>query len=184
MTKNIYKPGKYVITGGPCAGKSTLISALRAKGFHGINEPARDLISLLIREDSPLLPWRNKLGFRELLVAKTIEVYLSAPSDVVCFFECAQPENIAYYQKDGYTPIEACINSCFTQRFDKIFICPPWKEIFENDEVRKETFEESVVLHDLIRNAYLNLRYSLTEVPKSTIEKRVEFVLTEIRQYK
>jgi predicted ATPase len=66
-------------------------------------------------------------------------------------------------------------------RYNKIvFIAPPWEEIYAHDEERKQGWEEAVMTYQKIVPAYVDAGYEAIELPKSTVEERVEFVLTYI----
>lgn len=57
----------YIITGGPGAGKTTLINALQKKGFKIVTEDARRIIKEEILIDGNGLPWKNKVFYAQLM---------------------------------------------------------------------------------------------------------------------
>jgi predicted ATPase len=64
-------------------------------------------------------------------------------------------------------------------RYNKIvFIAPPWEEIYTHDEERKQGWDEAVATYQNIARAYVDAGYEAIELPKFTVEERVEFVLS------
>ena len=62
----------------------------------------------------------------------------------------------------------------------KVFVFPPWKEIYRNDSERKQSYEEAVATYERIVEVYLEFGYELIEVPKTDVNNRVEFILNQI----
>ena len=61
----------------------------------------------------------------------------------------------------------------------RVFVAPPWPEIFTQDDERKQTFEEAERTHDAIAKAYLELGYELVPLPRAPVEARLRFVLAQ-----
>jgi len=59
----------------------------------------------------------------------------------------------------------------------RVFVAPPWPEIYVNDTERKQDFAEAVRSYD----AYRSCGYDLVTLPKSTVDERVAFVLDRLR---
>lgn len=62
----------------------------------------------------------------------------------------------------------------------KVFILPPWKEIYQTDSERKQTWEEAIFTFTKMKETYLKYDYKLIEVPQDTIQNRVNFILNNI----
>lgn len=58
-----------------------------------------------------------------------------------------------------------------------VFILPPWKEIYETDDERRQNWDEAFQTFSAMQETYLNYGYSIIEVPRDDVEKRVEFVM-------
>lgn len=65
-----------------------------------------------------------------------------------------------------------------------VFVFPPWESIFTNDLERKQDFIEAVVTYNEMVGAYQRLGYTLTEVPKSSVNERVDFILSALSSTK
>jgi predicted ATPase len=68
-------------------------------------------------------------------------------------------------------------------RYNKrVFIAPPWREIFGNDEERRQSWSVAVRTYEIMVETYSDYGYELIEVPRAPVEERVEFVMGEIRR--
>ena len=66
-------------------------------------------------------------------------------------------------------------------KYDHVFLLPPWKEIYKTDEERYESFEHSLAIYEHLKNTYLELNYTITEVPIGKVEDRVNYILNHLR---
>ena len=62
----------------------------------------------------------------------------------------------------------------------KVFIAPPWEEIFEQDRERKQDFTEAVRTYETMVSTYIDKGYRLVELPRGSVEERVTFVIKAI----
>lgn len=65
----------------------------------------------------------------------------------------------------------------------KVFIAPPWKEIYQQDNERKQTWQEAIDTYERIADAYLEIGYQLIEIPKNPVSKRVDFIFDHIHEH-
>ncbi|MEF9478844.1 AAA family ATPase [Chryseobacterium sp. 1B4] len=63
---------------------------------------------------------------------------------------------------------------------NNVFILPPWKEIYENDPERKQTFEQAVATFECMKEIYQEYGFTIIDVPKVSVESRVSFILDKI----
>ena len=63
------RPDFHIITGGPGSGKTTLIDALAAQGFHHMPEAGRAIIRDQIAIGGGALPWADRGAFAELMLS-------------------------------------------------------------------------------------------------------------------
>ncbi|NTW68794.1 MAG: AAA family ATPase [Chlorobiaceae bacterium] len=98
-------------------------------------------------------------------------------------FDRALPDIFGYLEEGGcavpaeYT--EAHARCCYERR---VFILPPWPDIFVNDSECPQSFEHSFKLYHTLRLTYERLVYELCELPKNSVAERVNYLLSEIRQ--
>jgi predicted ATPase len=72
-------------------------------------------------------------------------------------------------------------NASETFRYNRrVFIAPPWEEIFQQDRERKQDFAEAVRTHEIVVQTYVSLNYQLLELPRVSVDERLEFVLEHV----
>lgn len=171
-----------VLVGGPSSGKTTLIEALKNKGFVCYPEISREVIREAQEQGIEQLFLEKPLLFSELLLEgrkKQHREALLEPSEII-FLDRGIPDILAYmhYIGDGYPAFFD--EACKTHNYTKIFMLPPWKEIYVSDAERYETYDQAVLIHEHLEETYRNYGYDLIEIPKDTVENRVAFVLKQI----
>ena len=174
-----------VITGGPGMGKSSIISHMTSLGYHCIPEVGRMIIIEQMRTQGSKLPWVDPLGFAmEMLQQATID-YKNATSRQTggfTFYDRGIPDIMGYLLLCGIALPpqleEACRNLPY---FKKVFITPPWKEIYVNDTERKQSFAEAEATYESMYTVYDSLGYTLIEIPKLSIAQRADFILSQLR---
>lgn len=175
---------KYIISGGPGAGKSTLLQALHKKGYNVSEEASRQMIIEEIANGSNCLPWINLPCFARKVLARMIHCYKHATTaSATTFFDRGIPDIIAYLQV-AEKPVEevyyhAAAHNPYSQL---VFLAPPWQEIYVNDSERWQTFEEAETLYYTIKSTYQSLDYTIIELPKASLEERVNFVMSQINR--
>lgn len=171
-----------VIIGGPGTGKSTIIDGLIDKGFCCYPEISRQVTLEAKKQGIEQLFLENPLLFSELLLEgrkKQFKSALEETQDVV-FIDRGIPDVLAYMHYIGDSYPSHFDLACRENLYTKIFILPPWEEIYESDEARYENFEQAQLIHDHLTETYLKYGYEPIEVPKDTLDKRILFILDEI----
>lgn len=146
-------------------------------------ENAREIIKQEIENNGDGLPWKNKKRYTQLMLDAAIGSFNLIPPDdsETYFFDRGILDTICYANMVGLNvPAEMDSigkNSLYNQ---KVFILPPWEEIYHTDSERKQTWEEAVLTFTKMKETYLNYGYEIIEVPKDTVENRVSFILNTI----
>lgn len=175
-----------VISGGPGVGKTTLLDALAETGYMVIPEVARSIIKQQMNTDGDALPWKNKERYTTLMLTESIQDYwqvLTSNKQEACFFDRSVLDAVCYATMIGYAipaPVMQAVLRCKYRK--EVFILPPWKDIYETDDERKQTWKEAVFAYYQILSVYKQYGYTVIEVPKASIDLRTEFVLTHIGQ--
>lgn len=174
----------YAITGGPGSGKTTLLNELGKKGFMIASEEGRRIIKEQIEFSGDGLPWLNKELFAQLMFdasVKTHQQMLEMAGSKPIFFDRGILDTIGYLKmEDIPIPKEMEMMAREMSYNRNVFILPPWKEIYENDSERKQTLEIAIATFECMYETYREYGYSIIEVPKGTIEQRVQFIINEI----
>lgn len=170
-----------VLTGGPGVGKTTLLNALQRQGFSTVPEDARQIIKEQLETAGDGLPWKNKLHYAELMLTASCASYerqLSKNADQYIFFDRGIPDTLAYIDMEGLVIEGQLLQEAKEKRYHKnVFILPPWAAIYENDNERKQTWQEAEDTFKVMKDTYEKLGYETIEVPKTTVAERVLFIL-------
>jgi len=172
----------YVITGGPGSGKTSLIEALRSRGYDSTVEAGRAIIQDQVAIDGRALPWRDPLHFAELMLSMDMQSYRLAEQSVgPVFFDRGIPDVLGYLRLLHFPVPQHMHNAARVFPYNHaVFIAPPWREIFQQDQERKQDFDEAIRTYDALVETYKSHNYELLEIPRSTIEDRLGFVLSEV----
>ncbi len=168
-----------VISGGPGSGKTSLLQELKALGCLTVPEVARQIIQEQVRSGGTALPWCDREAYTRLMLQGSIDSYLQrAFSRRNVYFDRGIPDTLCYARLielvDDVSIWEACDRFRYNPR---IFLCPPWQEIYRTDSERKQDFEESVRTYCHLRRVYQDCGYQIAEVPKLSPAKRADFVV-------
>lgn len=174
-----------VITGGPGVGKTILLNCLNNKGFITVPEDARQIIKEQMEANGEALPWKNKTFYAELMLKASVDSYKKEVREIssqTAFFDRGILDTICYMQMENIPVSEEWNALANTYRYyKKVFILPPWEEIYETDSERKQTWEEAVFTFKKMKETYLKFGYNIIEVPKCGVEERARFVMDSIK---
>lgn len=175
-----------VITGGPGAGKTTLVDALEAAGFARTVEAGRAIIQAEVAAGGTALPWADREAFAERMLEWERRSHEAASarasaSDGPILFDRGVPDVIGYRRLVGLPVPAALDQAARTLRYHRrVFLAPPWPEIFHADTERKQDFAEAVRTCEAMRTVYGDYGYEVVELPKARVAERVAFVLAAV----
>lgn len=172
----------FVITGGPGAGKTALVNALGAAGYATSVEAGRAIILDQVAIGGSALPWADRRLYAELMLAREMQFYRQASSaSGPVIFDRGVPDALGYLRLIGGEAEAHFAKAAATFRYNRcIFIAPPWEEIFTQDSERKQDFNEAVRTYEALSAVYLDCGYELVELPRCSVQDRVEFVTQKI----
>ncbi|MFI6063906.1 AAA family ATPase [Micromonospora sp. NPDC051227] len=167
-----------VITGGPGAGKTTLIDSLRRAGHACVDEAGRQIIQDQLSIGGQALHTGDSRLFAEVMLSWEIRSYRQAsqhPGPV--FFDRAIPDLVGYYLLLGQSvPAHVTAAARLFRYHQRVFIAPPWPEIYTTDSERHQDFAEAVRTHDAMVAAYTQHGYELSTLPRSDVGSRFQFI--------
>ena len=175
-----------VLIGGPGTGKTTLINALIEKGYRCYPEVSREVILNAQKEGIDQLFLEKPLLFSEMLLQGRIKQHQDACNETheLVFLDRGIPDVVAYLDFVNSDYPTDFATACDTYKYDQLFLLPPWEEIYQSDNERYESFEQATQLYEFLVKTYSKFGYQITEVPKGTVQKRVEFILNSIQSSK
>jgi hypothetical protein len=62
----------------------------------------------------------------------------------------------------------------------KVFLAPPWPEIYVTDAERRHGFEAGLAEYEWLEQVYSALGYEVIMLPKATVPERADFVLAAL----
>jgi predicted ATPase len=176
-------PARFVVvTGGPGAGKTTLIDRLAAAGYARSPEAGRAVIIDQLAIGGRALPWADRALFAELMLSWDLRSYRQAGRETgPVIFDRGLPDIIGYLRLIGL-PVPAHLNAA-AQRFryrSRVLIAPFWPEIYRQDGERKQSPAEAERTYEHMVAAYTDCGYEPVHLPRSSVDERVRFVLDEL----
>ena len=172
----------FVITGGPGSGKSSLIKALEDSGYGSSVEAGRGIIQDQMSIGGRALPWDDRSLFAEMMLSWEMRSYRIAECSAgPFFFDRGVVDVIGYLQLVELAIPGYVRKAAETFRYRRrVFIAPPWQEIFCQDRERRQDFAEAIRTFDALAAAYDACGYELVELPRISVEARKSFVLRSI----
>jgi len=170
----------FVLTGGPGSGKSTLIDALQRAGYARSIEAGRGIIEDQLAIGGRTLPWAYPKAFAELMLSWEMRSYNVAKQFTgLVFFDRGVPDVIGYLRLLNRPVPPHMEKAAQVFRYNRrVFIAPPWQQIFRQDRERRQDFAEAVRTYEVMVETYSAYGYELIEIPRASVEARVDFVLS------
>ena len=174
---------RIVISGAPGTGKTSIIIKLSKNGYKCHKEVSREIIANQLQINGSITPWQDLFKFSEIVIKKRLEQYKLATNKIE-FYDRGIIDSFAYLIKDNIHLEDEWITIARKHKYyKKVFITPPWEEIYHTDDERKEDFISVTKIHSYILEAYESFNYKPIIVPKTTIQERINFILNEIEQH-
>ena len=168
---------KYVITGGPCVGKSTTLGVLESRGFSVVPEAARDVIARESKREGGILPWTDFCGFQQLVLVLQLEREKDAPAGAFC--DRGVLDGRAYCRINGVAlPRELAE---VEHGYARVFLLSPLERFVSDAERYEKDPALARRLHDELASVYYEAGYDLVQVPLLSPDERASFILAQLR---
>lgn len=183
------KGRKIVITGGPGTGKTSIINELKQQHYYCFDEiirtltlEAKQVYDASSHISNPIAFVKDPLDFNTRLLQARLEQFKQsmALNKAFVFFDRGIPDVLAYMDFFNQKYANDFLSVCQNHKYHHVFLLPPWESIYIADNERFESFEESVKIHDLLKQVYKRFNYHITEVPFGTIKERTTFIINNL----
>lgn len=180
----MYKNNFFILSGAMGGGKSAILELLKEKKFKCVNESARQIIKEQRNINGDGVYDKNPDLFAQLMLSRSINNYeINSETETTVIFDRGIPDMVAYAElfninKDLY------MNASKIYLYNKnVFIFRGWKDIYTNDDERKMGFETSEKFGENVIEIYKSMGYNVIEVPFVSIEERVDFIISTIKEF-
>lgn len=173
-----------VIIGGPGSGKTSVIDWLTNSGYCCYPEISREVTLKAKAEGIDQLFLTNPVLFSQMLLEGRIKQFIDAQSEhhEIVFIDRGIPDVLAYMNFIGDHYPETFKKACVEHQYSKIFVLPPWEDIYISDNERYENYEQAQEIHKHLVKTYESFGYNLIEVPRDTVENRATFLLNNVNK--
>ena len=186
---------KYIITGGPGAGKTALLNELKKRGHIIVPEVARQIIAEEQAKEianpnyKGIYPFTDLALFEDLVIERQLQYERKLPSSGKIFLDRALADPIAY-AKVGNISLRNDLQRLIAQADYKRVFYLERLPFYHQDKERKESLELVERIHDGLYEIYDNLGFDIVRVPiyypekEANIEERIKLILRETNSEK
>ena len=168
-----------VISGCSGGGKSTLLSELRRRGYEVVEEPGRRIVADELKSSGRALPWVNLTAFAQRAVDMSLDDRDKA----------AKVSGVVFFDRgliDAATALEHATGKPFLLKYSskrynqRVFVTPPWPEIYVNDADRRHDLSQALAEYDRLLAAFEFLNYHVEILPKVNVAERADIILERL----
>jgi predicted ATPase len=178
---------RYILTGTPGSGKTSLLHALKRQGYSVVEEAATDVIALEHRRGN-FEAWMQA-DFIEKIIQLQKQRQIEAPTspDEMQVYDRSPICTLALNRYIGYPP-SACLLEEL-ERIERESIYQRQVFFLENlgfcqpSEARKITFAESLLFERIHAEIYTSLGYDLIKIAPESLWERVHTITEWMRKY-
>ncbi len=172
---------RFILTGTPGCGKTSILRALEMKGHFVVEEAATDVIAYG-QVNGIAEPWKNPVFIDDIIrLQKQRQMQVDKVSAVVQYFDRSPFCTYALAVYLGFKPsdilmeeIDRVSQSQIYERrvffVENLGFCTP-------TEARKITYEEALVFEQIHRETYAKFGFECIMAPPTSLEERIKVVL-------
>ncbi|MFM0086771.1 ATP-binding protein [Paraburkholderia sediminicola] len=164
-----------VVTGPPFSGKTTLVAALRDRGYPTIEDCGRRAITEGLGQGQTKVEARSNYELLQERISELMheEAATRAPRETV-IWDYSFPDNLAYLAATGHGWADIHIRRAVQFRFKQTFLLQPVGEFNDlTDPVRAEPLALRHQLYRVMKAVYECLGTSVIEIPALPLDDRV-----------
>jgi len=156
---------------------------LKARGVRVFEEPGRRVVKREQESGGDALPWTNADRFAHACIALALDDLREAKAHAgISFFDRSLVDAVsALEHMERPVPDEARRALEARPYHDRVFMAPPWPEIYRTDAERKHDFDQARAEYDRLTRAYPHYGYGIQLLPKCAPAERADFVLRALK---
>ena len=171
---------KYIITGAPGTGKTSIINELKKRGYECSEEISRNIIIEQLKKKGKSLPWEDLTSFSLKVFNKRLNQFKNANKNKIHFFDRSIIDVIAYMRIKNLNTSSFILQTKNIKYNKTVFHTPIWENIYINDNERKEDIKTAIKIEKKIIKTYQEFNYNIINIPKISVKERADFILSEI----
>jgi len=164
--------GKWVLTGGPGVGKTTLIELLEKIGQEVVPEAAREIIAEQEKIEKPILPWTDFVTFQRLVTENQIRAEAGIKTDLA-FLDRGLIDQIGYFAEQGLPPSHDLYQDLgpLIQEagYTGVFLLAPVP--YKKDDQRQEDKEKAERIHAQITRAWEEKGFEIVHIDGTEVQR-------------
>ena len=172
---------RYILTGTPGSGKTSILHQLKSQGYCVVEEAATDVIAREHRRGNQE-PWRRP-DFIDAIVRlqKHRQLEATMASSDLQWYDRSPVCTLALSRHLGYPPSASLVEELERIACERIY----QRQVFfiehlgfcQPSSARTITFEESLVFEHIHEDIYLSLGYELIKIAPAALLQRVHHIL-------
>ena len=173
---------KFIFTGGPCCGKTTVLKKLQEMG-HQVCPEAYSALHKEARANGTLNKFSTDMIYqRYLIMQRHLEQESRLDPARPAFLDRSIPD-VIFYGNYFNVAMPADLIQIFEHHkidYRYVFIFEPVPKIlYQQTESRQETCAEAAQMHQAVLKWYAERDFRIIHVPFDTVEKRIKFILDQ-----
>ena len=146
-------------------------------------EAGRQIVKEEMYIGSDALPWKDKNKLVDLLLSRAMFQFNAArPRSGVVFFDRSIVEPVSGMEDRGQPVASYALRAAQQHRYARrVFMAPPWEEIFANDAERPYRFADVAVGYEALVSAYERFGYEPVVIPKVSVTERADFIEAQLQ---
>jgi len=174
---------KFVLTGGPGVGKSTIINLLQENGHQTRPEVWTSLYQEA-KSNNTLAEFSTESSspaFRQKIIGLQLSHEGSLEKNSCAFLDRSAVDHVAFGNLYNIPMSESITDLPKTHRYDLVFLLEPLPaELYDKPKELNCSQETSIMIHQHLKKSYQEYGYSLINVPFSSPETRMAFILKTV----
>lgn len=177
---------RYILTGTPGSGKTSILHELRSQGYRVVEEAATDVIAFEQMRGNPE-PWLRPDFIGAIVrLQKQRQLEAAMASNELQWYDRSPICTLALSRYLGYPLSATLVEELERIERERIY----QRQVFfiehlgfcQPSEARKITFEESLVFEKIHEETYLSLGYDLMKIAPEALSERVYHIMEWTRE--